>query len=151
MWTINPEEDYFKIYDDNKTLVGYFAPEYGDIQPEDKAYQVRQEMLKNHDLVKSGYLMLPMVKFGIFEDGEDMTIDYVEQQLRLVHVRILAWKNLLTEKNIAHHKILVSHTDHDMLSITLGIIFTTDIPLEKTKILDTLSGVLDFAQERGLL
>ncbi|SHO46981.1 conserved hypothetical protein [Nitrosotalea sinensis] len=151
MWTINPEEDYFKIYDDNKTLVGYFAPEYGDIQPEDKAYQVRQEMLKNHDLVKSGYLMLPMVKFGIFEDGKDMTIDYVEQQLRLVHVRILAWKNLLTEKNIAHHKILVSHTDHDMLSITLGIIFTTDIPLEKTKILDTLSGVLDFAQERGLL
>ncbi|MEO9306970.1 MAG: hypothetical protein ABI342_01510 [Nitrososphaera sp.] len=151
MWTINPEEDYFKIYDDNKTLVGYFAPEYGDIQPEDKAYQVRQEMLKNHDLVKSGYLMLPMVKFGIFEDGKDMTIDYVEQQLRLVHVRILAWKNLLTEKNIAHHKILVSHTDHDMLSITLGIIFTTDIPLEKTKILDTLSSVLDFAQERGLL
>jgi hypothetical protein len=151
MWTINPEEDYFKIYDDNKTLVGYFAPEYGDIQPEDKAYQVRQEMLKNHDLVKSGYLMLPMVKFGIFEDGKDMTIDYVEQQLRLVHVRILAWKNLLTEKNIAHHKILVSHTDHDMLSITLGIIFTTDVPLEKTKILDTLSGVLDFAQERGLL
>lgn len=151
MWTINPEEDYFKIYDDNKTLVGYFAPEYGDIQPEDKAYQVRQEMLKNHDLVKSGYLMLPMVKFGIFEDGKDMTIDYVEQQLRLVHVRILAWKNLLTEKNIAHHKILVSHTDHDMLSITLGMIFPTDVPLEKTKILDALIGVLDFAQERGLL
>ncbi|MDE1725397.1 MAG: hypothetical protein KGH76_05830 [Thaumarchaeota archaeon] len=151
MWTIASEEDYFKIYDNSKTLVGYFAPEYGDIQPEDKAYQVRQEMLKNHDLIKSGYLMLPMVKFGIFEDGKDMTIDYVEQQLRLVHVRLLAWKNLLTEKDITHHKILVSHTDHDMLSITLGVIFTTDVPLEKTKILDTLSNVLDFAQERGLL
>ncbi|MDE1843271.1 MAG: hypothetical protein KGH95_06450 [Thaumarchaeota archaeon] len=132
-------------------MVGYFAPEYGDIQPEDKAYQVRQEMLKNHDLIKSGYLMLPMVKFGIFEDGKDMTIDYVEQQLRLVHVRLLAWKNLLTEKDITHHKILVSHTDHDMLSITLGMIFATDIPLEKTKILDTLNNVLYFAQERGLL
>lgn len=151
MWTIDSEEDYFKIYDEHKTLVGYFAPEYGDIQPEDKAYKVRQEMLKNHDPIKGGYMMLPMVKFGIFEDGKDMTVDYVEQQLRFVHVRLLAWKNLLTEKDISHHKILVSHTDHDMLSITLGMIFVNQIRLEKKEILDALSNVLDFAQERGLL
>lgn len=151
MWTIDSEEDYFKIYDDHKTLVGYFAPEYGDIQPEDKAYKVRQEMLKNHDPIKGGYLMLPMVKFGVFEEGKDMTLDYVEQQLRHVHTRILAWRNLLTEKEIAHHKILVSHTDHDMLSITLGMIFASQVRLEKKEILDNLSNVLDFAHQRGLL
>jgi competence protein ComGF len=75
----------------------------------------------------------------------------VEQQLRLVHVRLLAWKNLLTEKEISHHKILVSHTDHDMLSITLGMIFVNQVRLEKKEILDALHNVLDFAQERGLL
>ncbi len=151
MWTIDSEEDYFKIYDSRKTLAGYFAPEYGDIQPEDKADQVRQEMLKNHDPIKGGYMMLPMVKFEIFEDGKDMTLDYVEQQLREVHTRILAWKNLLTEKEIAHHKILVSHTDHDMLSITLGIIFASPVPLEKKEILGNLSDILDFAHHKGLL
>ena len=151
MWTIEQEETYFKIYDDHKTLAGYFAPEYGDIQPEDKAEQVIQEMLKNHDPVKGGYMMLPLVKFGIFEEGKEMSLDYVEQQLHGVYDRILAWKNLTTEKQIEHHKILVSHTDHDMLSITLGIIFESPVPLEKKEILSNLGGILDFAHHKGLL
>ena len=151
MWTIDQEDAYFKIYDARKTLVGYFAPEYGDIQPEDKADEVIQEMLKNHDPVKGGYLMVPFVKFGIFEDGVEMNLDYIEQQIRHVHDRILAWRNLLTEKEIAHHKILISHTDHDMLSITLGIIFPSNVPLEKKEILGNLGNILDFANQKGLL
>jgi hypothetical protein len=151
MWTIDQEDAYFKIYDSRKTLAGYFAPEYGDIQPEDKAEQVMQEMLKNHDPVKGGYLMLPLVKFNIFEDGKEMNLAYLEQQLQEVFTRIMAWKNLVTEKEIEHHKILISHTDHDMLSITLGIIFASPVPLEKKEILGNLSGVLDFAHQKGLL
>ena len=151
MWTIDQEETYFKIYDDRKTLAGYFAPEYGDIQPEDKADQLIQTMLKNHDPIKGGYMMLPLVKFGIFEEGKEMNLDYVEQQLQDVYTRVLAWKNILTEKQIEHHKILVSHTDHDMLSITLGIIFESPVPLEKKEILGNLSGILDFAHQKGLL
>ena len=57
----------------------------------------------------------------------------------------------MTEKEIEHHKILVSHTDHDMLSITLGIIFASPIPLEKKEILGNLGGVLDYAHQKGLL
>jgi len=151
MWTIDQEDAYFKIYDSRKTLAGYFAPEYGDIQPEDKAEQVIQEMLKNHDPVKGGYLMLPLVKFNIFEDGKEMNLAYLEQQLKEVYTRIMAWKNLVTEKGIEHHKILISHTDHDMLSITLGIIFPSPVPLEKKEILRNLSGILDFANQKGLL
>jgi len=151
MWTIDQEDAYFKIYDSRKTLAGYFAPEYGDIQPEDKAEQVIQEMLKNHDPVKGGYLMLPLVKFNIFEDGKEMNLAYLEQQLQEVYTRIMAWKNLVTEKGIEHHKILISHTDHDMLSITLGIIFQSPVPLEKKEILGNLSGILDFANQKGLL
>ena len=151
MWTIDQEDAYFKIYDSRKTLAGYFAPEYGDIQPEDKAEQVIQEMLKNHDPVKGGYLMLPLVKFNIFEDGKEMNLAYLEQQLQEVYTRIMAWKNLVTEKGIEHHKILISHTDHDMLSTTLGIIFPSPVPLEKKEILGNLSGILDFANQKGLL
>ena len=151
MWTIEQEDAYFKIYDSRKMLAGYFAPEYGDIQPEDKAEQVIQEMLKNHDPVKGGYLMLPLVKFNIFEDGKEMNLAYLEQQLQEVYTRIMAWKNLVTEKGIEHHKILISHTDHDMLSITLGIIFPSPVPLEKKEILGNLGGILDFANQKGLL
>jgi hypothetical protein len=151
MWNIEQDDVYFKIYDEHKTLVGYFAPEYGDIQPADKADQVMQEMLKNHDPVKGGYMMLPLVKFGIFEDGKEMHLDYVEQQLQEVYTRILAWKNMMIEKEIAHHKIMISHTDHDMLSITLGIIFSSPVPLEKKEILSNLGGILDFAHQKNLL
>ncbi|WP_101477135.1 hypothetical protein [Candidatus Nitrosotalea bavarica] len=151
MWTIEQEETYFKIYDDRKTLAGYFAPEYGDIQPEDKSDLVIAEMMKNHDPIKGGYMMLPLVKFGLFEDGKEMNLDYVAQQLQDVYNRILAWKNLTIEKQIEHHKILVSHTDHDMLSITLGIIFDSPVPLEKKEILGNLSDILDFAHHKGLL
>ncbi len=151
MWTIELEDTYFKIYDDRKTLVGYFAPEYGDIQPEDKSEQVIHDMLHNHDLIKGGYMMLPLAKFGIFAEGKEMTLDYIEQQLHDVFNRILVWKNLMTEKEIEHHKILVSHTDHDMLSITLGIIFASPVPLEKKEILGNLSNILEFAHNKGLL
>jgi len=151
MWTIDQEDTYFKIYDDKKTLAGYFAPEYGDIQPQDKAEQVILEMLKNHDPIKGGYMMLPLVKFGLFEEGKEMSLAYVEQQLHDVYTRILTWKNLMTEKEIEHHKILVSHTDHDMLSITLGIIFTSPVPLGKKEILSNLADILDFAHQKGLL
>ena len=95
--------------------------------------------------------MLPLVKFGIFEDGKEMNLVYLEQQLQQVYTRIMAWKNLVTEKGIEHHKILISHTDHDMLSITLGIIFASPVPLEKKEILGNLSGILDFANQKGLL
>lgn len=151
MWTIDQEDAYFKIYDSKKTLAGYFAPEYGDIQPEDKAEQVMQEMLKNNDPVKGGYLMLPLVKFNIFENGKEMNLAYLEQQLQEVFTRIMEWKNLVTEKEIEHHKILISHTDHDMLSITLGVIFSSPVPLEKKEILGNLSSILDFAHQKGLL
>ena len=151
MWNIEQEETYFKIYDERKTLVGYFAPEYGDIQPQEKEEQVISEMLKNHDTIKGGYMMVPLVKFGIFEEGKEMNLDYIVGQLNDVYNRIAVWKDLMASKKIEHHKIMVSHTDHDMLSITLGIIFLNPVPLEKKELGNNLGGVLDLAHQKGLL
>ena len=151
MWNLEQEETYYKIYDERKTLAGYFAPEYGEIHPADKEDQVVLEMLKNHEKIKGGYMMLPLAKFGIFEEGKEMNLDYVEQHLREVHNRIMLWEILIKEKGIEHHKITVSHTDHDMLSITLGIIFETPVPLEKKQLQDNLNDLLDMAQQKGLL
>src|SRR5215467_1700523 len=149
MWNLEQEDSYFKIFDERKTIVGYFAPEYGKIYPEEKENEIIKEMLKKHENIKGGYLMLPLVKFGIFEENKEMKIEYVEQQLSESFNRIMLWKNLMTEKGISHHKILVSHTDHDMLSITLGIIFDSSIPLEKNGLTVELGKILDFAHKKG--
>ena len=68
MWKIDLDGYYFKIYDQKKNVAGYFAPEYGDIYPTEKADAIIEQMHKRHDIIKSGYLMIPMVKFGVFGD-----------------------------------------------------------------------------------
>ena len=151
MWKLELEDSYFKIYDDRKTIVGYFAPEYGEIYPEDRAEQVIQEMLKRHDKIKGGYMMLPLVKFGIFEEGKEMNLGYIQKQLVEANNRLALWKNLMAKIAIMHHKVLVSHTDHDMLSITLGIIFASPVSLEKNDLQNELGQILDLGHQMGLL
>ena len=77
MWILEREGYYFKIYDESKNIAGYFAPEYGEIYPEDKADEVIEEMHKRHEKIKGGYMMLPLVKFGIFQEGQEMNLDYL--------------------------------------------------------------------------
>src|SRR2546422_2920088 len=56
MWILEREGYYFKIYDESKNIAGYFAPEYGEIYPEDKADEVIEEMHKRHEKIKGGYI-----------------------------------------------------------------------------------------------
>lgn len=151
MWKLDREDHYYKIYDERKTLVGYFGPEYGDIQPAEKAEQVMEEMHKRHDKVKEGYLVLPLVKFGIFEDGQELGIDNLLKKLSDVKNNLMLWRDFLVEKQISRHKIMVSHTDHDMLSITLGIVFSSPVPLDKEELQKEISGILDPIHQKGLL
>ena len=142
---------YFKIYDERKNIAGYFAPEYGNIYPEEKAEQVIEQMHKKHDKIKSGYLMLPMAKFGIMEEGKEMNFDYLLKQLDDVKVRASSWAGFLSNTGIRRHKITVSHTDHDMLSITIELVFPAPVELEKSKLQHELAQLLDSLQSAGLL
>ena len=151
MWKLDLEGLYYKIYDEHKNIAGYFAPEYGHIYPEEKAEQIIEQMHKKHDKIKSGYLMLPMAKFGIMEEGKEMNFDYLFQQLDIVKSRISSWAKFVSDKGIRRHKITVSHTDHDMLSITIEIVFYSPVELEKNKLLNELTNILDSLQSTGLL
>ena|SRR5437867_12467088 len=151
MWKLEREGYYFKIYDESKNIVGYFAPEYGEIYPEDKANEVIEEMHKTHEKIKGGYMMLPLVKFGIFEEGKEMNLDYLIEKLEDVNNRISLWQNLLSNKGVRQYKITVSHTDHDMLSITLDLIFASPVALEKSQLQNELGNILDSIHQQGLL
>ena len=151
MWKLELDGFYFKIYDERKNVAGYFSPEYGNIYPEDKAEEVIEQMHKRHDKIKSGYLMLPMVKFGVFEEGREMNLDYLLQQLDDAKKRISSWKEFVSNKEIRRHKIMVSHTDHDMLSITLEIVFSSPVALEKNMLQSEITQSLNSLQSAGLL
>jgi hypothetical protein len=151
MWKLELEGFYYKIYDQRKNITGYFAPEYGSIYPEDKAEQEIEQMHKRHDTIKGGYLMLPMVKFRIFDEAREMNFDYVLKQLDDAKTRISSWSKFASSNGIRMHKISVSHTDHDMLSITFEIVFSSPMPLEKDVLQNAIGQTLDGLQSVGLL
>jgi hypothetical protein len=150
MWKLDRDEDFFRIFDKDHKIAGYFVPEYGDIHPEDKADEIIEQMHKNADKVPGGYLTVPLVKFGIFDSNEDMDILYLKGQLSDAETRIDAWTEFLSQHQI-QHAIRISHTDHDMLSLTFGIKFASHVPLDKKLILEAIVPTLDLLHQKGLL
>ncbi|MGI0101147.1 MAG: hypothetical protein ACREA7_00960 [Nitrosotalea sp.] len=151
MWKVERDSHYYKIYDKRKNVAGYFAPEYGAIYPEEKIDEVIEQMHKRHETVKSGYLMVPMVKFGIFGEDREMHFEYIIKQLDDVKKRVMVWANFIASNNIRQHKITISHTDHDMLSITFDLVFSSPLELEKNAIQNEIGKVLDLIVAYGLL
>jgi hypothetical protein len=150
MWNLDREEDFFRIFDKDRKIAGYFVPDYGDIQPEEKIDEIIEQMFKNHDKIPGGYLTVPMVKFGIFDSNEEMDIEYLSGQLVEASARVQAWNEFLSQNQMRHY-IQMSHTDQDMLSLTFPIKFATHVPLDTKMILETISPTLDLLQQKGLL
>lgn len=150
MWKLELDEDFFRIFDKDHKIAGYFIPDYGQLFPEEKADELIEKMHKNHDKVPGGFLTVPMVKFGIFDSKEDMDILYLQSHIADATSRIEAWKEFLLERQM-QHAINISYTDHDMLSLTFPIKFAEHVPLEKKMLLDTLAPTLDLLAEKGLL
>ena len=91
MWKIEREDDFFRIFDKDNKIAGYFVPEYGDIQPEEKIEEIIEQMHKNGDKVPGGYMTVPMVKFGIFDSNEDMDVAYLQGQISDANASLNFW------------------------------------------------------------
>ncbi|HXV66066.1 MAG TPA: hypothetical protein VD731_02400 [Nitrosopumilaceae archaeon] len=151
MWKLEREEDYFRIYDSKKDIAGYFDPDYGELFPKEKETEIIQQMHKNQDKISGGFFMVPMVKFGIFNNDDEIDIDSLDKQIGEVQQRISVWKNFLLETKNRFHGIRESHTDQDMLSISFPIKFDVPTALEKNLLLQKLEPTLDLLQKQGLL
>lgn len=150
-WKLEREEEYFKIFDENKNIAGYFDPEYGEIRPEHKIYEIIEEMHKRHDKIPGGYLMVPMVKFRVFDRDHEIGLDTLQTKIDAVKERITRWQEFISNQKNSQHKIGISHTDSDMLSITFPISFTSPIQLEKNQILAELELILNSLRAKSLL
>ena len=151
LWKLELDEDYFRIYDSKKLIAGYFDPDYGDIFPKDKAEEIISDMLKNHDKIPGGAIMVPLVKFRLFDTDLDTSLTNVEEQVTRVNTHLEKWKNFLSETNHQSHSIRISHTDQDMLTITFPILFSKPTPLEKTLLSEELLETLELLQKSDLL
>jgi hypothetical protein len=150
MWKTEREDAFFRIFDKDHKIAGYFDPDYGQIFPEDKIEETIERMHKNHDAVPGGFLTIPMVKFEIFDSNEGMDVLYLATRLEEVNERVGAWKEFLLA-NKMQHSISISHTDQDMLSLTFPIKFASPVSLEKKHVLEAILPTLDLLQQKGLL
>ena len=94
--------------------------------------------------------MVPMIKFEIFNEQE-IRLDYLQRRIEHIKERITKWNDFILNQKISDHKIQVSHTDTDMLSITFPIRFNSPVSLEKKLLIAELEITLNSLHEKGLL
>ena len=151
MWKLELDEDFFRIYDSKKLVAGYFDPDYDCIPSKENLGEKISLMLKNHDKILGGIIMVPLVKFGLFDTDLDTDIFHVEQNVQRVTTHLEKWKYFLSRTQHHDHSIRISHTDQDMLTITFKVNFSKSTPLEKTNLLDELHPILDLLHNSDLL
>ncbi len=151
LWKLESDEGYFRIYDSKKLIAGYFDPDYGDIFPKANSEEIISSMLKNHDNILGGIIMVPLVKFRLFDTDLDTTITNVESQVNRVNDHLQKWKLFLSKMNYDWHSVRISHTDQDMLTIAFEKKFSKPTPLENKAILEELFDTMDSLQKYGLL
>ncbi len=150
-WKLDRDEYYFRILDSKKQIAGYFDPDYGRTMPEARREQMIDEMWKNHDAIPGGYLMVGLVKFGIFGGDYNSDVFGLERQMDYIGERILKWKDFIASQDIRLHFVNISHTDQDMLTITIPLRFQRPVPLERGHIYAQLEPMLGLLQRRRLL
>jgi len=151
LWKLDLDEGYFRIYDSKKLIAGYFDPDYGEIYPKENSEEIILSMLKNHDKILGGVIMVPLVKFRLFDTDLDTSLSEVEQNVNRVSEHLQKWKNFLSQTNRHVHSIRISHTDQDMLTITFKVKFSKPTSLEKIKLMEEIFPTLDLLQKSGLV
>jgi len=151
LWKLEFDEGYYRIYDSKKLIAGYFDPDYGDIYPKENSEEIILSMVKNHDKILGGMIMVPLVKFRLFDTDLDTSLSEVERNVNRVAGHLQKWKNFLSQTNRQVHSIRISHTDQDMLTITFKLKFSKPTPLEKTELMEEIFTTLDLLQKSDLV
>ena len=150
-WKLEFEEGYFRIYDSKKLIAGYFDPDYGNLSEVKNPEDIILSKIKNHDKVLGGMMMIPLVKFKLFDTDLNTILSEVKQNISRVSLHLEKWGVFLSEINNTSHFIGISHTDQDMLTVTFPVIFSKPTILEKSDLLEEIYPVLNLLQKSELL
>ena len=150
-WKLEFEDGYFRIYDSKKLVAGYFDPDYGNLSNVENPDDVILSKIKNHDVILGGMLMIPLVKFKLFDTDLNTVLSEVKQNISRVSVHLEKWGTFLSEINNTRHFIGISNTDQDMLTMTLPVKFSKPTILEKSNLLEEIHPVLSLLEKSELL
>ena len=150
-WKLEFEDGYFRIFDSKKLVTGYFDPDYGDLSAAKNPEDIILSKIKNHDKVLGGMIMIPLVKFKLFDTDLNTTLSEVKQNISRVSIHLQKWDAFLSEINNISHFIGISHTDQDMLTVTFPVKFSKPTTLEKSNLLEELYPVLNLLEKSELL
>jgi len=150
-WKLEFEDGYFRIYDSKKLVAGYFDPDYGDLSTVKDPEDVILSKIKNHDVILGGMLMIPLVKFKLFDTDLNTVLSEVKKNISRVSVHLEKWTTFLSEIHNTRHFIGISHTDQDMLTMTLPVKFSKPTILEKSNLLEEIHPVLSLLEKSELL
>ena len=150
-WKLEFEDGYFRIYDSKKLVAGYFDPDYGNLSNVENPDDVILSKIKNHDVILGGMLMIPLVKFKLFDTDLNTVLSELKQNISRVSVHLEKWGAFLSEINNTHHFIGISHTDQDMLTMTLPVKFSKPTILEKSNLLEEIHPILSLLEKSELL
>ena len=150
-WKLEFEDGYFRIFDSKKLVTGYFDPDYGDLSAAKNPEDVILSKIKNHDEVLGGMIMIPLVKFKLFDTDLNTNLSEVKQNISRVSTHLQKWDAFLSEINNISHFIGISHTDQDMLTVTFPVKFSKPTTLEKSNLLEELYPVLNLLEKSELL
>ncbi len=153
LWKLESDDNdgYFRIYDSKKLIAGYFDPDYGDIFSKENSEEIVTSMLNNQDPVSGGMIMVPLVKFRLFDTDLNTTLSNVQDQVSRVNDHLKKWKLFLSEMNCKWHSVRISHTDQDMLTMAFPIKFSKPTPLNNKALLEESYNVLEKLQKSDLL
>ena len=150
-WKLEFEDGYFRIFDSKKLVTGYFDPDFGDLSAAKNPEDIILSKIKNHDEVLGGMIMIPLVKFKLFDTDLNTTLSEVKQNISRVSTHLQKWDAFLSEINNISHFIGISHTDQDMLTVTFPVKFSKPTTLEKSNLLEELYPVLNLLEKSELL
>ena len=150
-WKLEFEDGYFRIFDSKKLVAGYFDPDYGDLSTAKNPEDIIMFKIKNHDKVLGGMIMIPLVKFKLFDTDLNTTISKVQQNMSRVSIHLKKWESFLSEINNTSHFVGISHTDQDMLTVTFPIEFSKPTPLEISNLLQEIYPTLTMLEKLELL
>jgi len=150
-WKLEFEEGYFRIFDSKKLVAGYFDPDYGDLSAVKNPEDIIMSKIKNHDKVLGGMIMIPLVKFKLFDTDLNTTLSEVKQNVSRVSTHLQKWTVFLSTINNISHFIGISHTDQDMLTMTFPVNFLKPTSLEKSNLLEEIYPILMLLKKSELL
>ncbi|WP_067958508.1 hypothetical protein [Nitrosopumilus sp. Nsub] len=150
-WKLDFEDGYYRIFDSSKLITGYFDPDYGDLSLSKNPDDVILSKIQNHEKISGGMIMIPLVKFRLFDTDLNTTLSNVQQNVSRVSTHLQKWDSLLSKINNSSHFIGISHTDQDMLTITFPVKFSEPTPLDTSYLIKEISPTLDLLETCELL